>query len=203
MALHSRPERRDFLGSDESRWRTGVPLYGSVRYNSRIATHLFSVALLAGLLPAQEKPKTVEALRKENAALRQQVKTLRAQLDAKMSKASEKVMKIVRIAEGKSFKAAGGRLDLLIEPGKEVSYYRLSWLEGKAHSSLDDEYRKSLAALTQAKRKLDGVKSPSKARVVVDEIECALLDVRRALWKLEQAEKKKAKDHKQSPSSLR
>ena len=52
----------------------------------RIAS-FFSVALLAGLLPAQEKPKTVDELRKENAALRQQVKTLRAQLDALKKKA--------------------------------------------------------------------------------------------------------------------
>ena len=75
-----------------------------------------------------------------------------------------------------------------------MTYTRLWDLEAKAHTSLGNEYSKSLEALTQAKRKLDRVKSPADARVIVDEMERALLDVRRELWKLEQAEKKKAKD---------
>ena len=50
----------------------------------RIASFL-SVALLAGILPAQEKLKTMDELRKENAALRLQVKLLRSQLAAKES----------------------------------------------------------------------------------------------------------------------
>ena len=55
----------------------------------RIASFL-SVALLAGLIPAQEKARTVAELRKENAALRQQVKTLQAQRDAKKNAATRK-----------------------------------------------------------------------------------------------------------------
>ena len=152
---------------------------------------VLSVALLAGLLLAQEKPKTIEELRKENAALRQQVKTLLAQLDAK--KALKKAPKAGRVA-GDQFKW---------NVGVERAIVRLSNLQAKAPTSLGNEYSKSLEALTQAKRKLDGVKSPAEARKFVDEIERALLDVRRALWKLEQAEKKKAKDpaRKQSDSS--
>ena len=102
-------------------------------------TCFLSVALLAGLLPAQEKPQTVVELRRENAALRQQVKTLRAQLGGK----------IVRIVEGKFFKPAAGRLDLVLTPGTEVSYFRSSGFES---------YSKSLEALTQAKRRLDGAR---------------------------------------------
>ncbi len=68
-------------------------------------------------------------------------------------------------------------------------------VEAKAYTSLGVAYRKSLKALTQAKRKLDRVESsPSKARMIVHEIERALLDVRRALWKLEQTEKRRAKE---------
>ncbi len=170
----------------------------------RIASFL-SAALLAGLLPAQEKPKTVDELRKENAALRQQVKTLRAQLGGKTSKASKKAPKAEQKVAWEVFVLdAPVRLDLGGPRRKRITttFVRLWDLEGKAHTSLGAVYRKSLEALTQAKRKLDGVKSPTEARVIVDEIERALLDVRRALWKLEQAEKKKAKDpaRKQSNS---
>ena len=51
---------------------------------------LAAIALLVGLLPAQEKAKTVDRLRRENAALRQQVKALRAQLDAKENAAKRR-----------------------------------------------------------------------------------------------------------------
>ncbi len=49
----------------------------------------------------------------------------------------------------------------------------------------------SPSAPAQATRKLGQIKEPAKARAVVDEMERILGDARRALSKLEQAEKQK------------
>lgn len=155
----------------------------------------FSVALLAGLLPAQEKAKTVDKLRKENAALRQQVKTLRAELDAKKKATNRK-----RLAAAKNQKDAVKEFERLVvltalRNDRQGLLGRLVDAELRAHGRLSKaDYRNSVEKLRRATQKLKPISDPAKAREVADEIERALLDVRRELWKLEQAKKKKAKD---------
>jgi ElaB/YqjD/DUF883 family membrane-anchored ribosome-binding protein len=164
-----------------------------------------SIALLVGLLPAQEKAKTADELRKENAALREQVKTLRAKLDAKkVPSTGEKVEDElpwgvgVKNAVGLRLNVALAKrtlkgLDLVLKPGTEVTFVRLADLEAKTRTG-ECDYRKSVQKLGRATQSLNAINDPTKARKVVDEIERILLDVRRELWKVEQAAKKKEKD---------
>jgi hypothetical protein len=58
----------------------------------------------------------------------------------------------------------------------------------------NSDYLKSVEKLNRATQSLNAINAPSKARSVADKIERALLDVRRELWKLEQAEKKRGRD---------
>ena len=162
----------------------------------RIVSFL-SVVLLVGLLPAQEKAKTVDELRKENAALRQQVKTLRSQLDARKNAANRKAL-----AATKNQKNAAKAFEqiLVVRAQKNLRQALLTQLvqaEVRAQGRLPKGgYRKSVEKLRRATQKLNPINDPSKARKVVDEIERTLLDVRRELWKLEQAKKKKKKTTK-------
>ena len=143
-----------------------------------LTASFLSVALLAGLIPAQEKAKTVDELRKENAALREQVKTLRAKLDAKKNATNKKRLAAATIQEVSA-----------------VTFGLYFQAEVRAQGRLSKtDYRNSVEKLRRATQKLNPVNDPAKARKVADEIERALLDVRRELWKLEQAAKKKAKD---------
>ena len=143
-----------------------------------LTASFLSVALLAGLLPAQEKARTVAELRKENAALRQQVKTLQAQRDAKKN------------AENRESAPKISELEAAIQAAGRGLTIRLVRWDGPLSNG---DYRKSVEKLRRATQKLNPINDSAKARKIVDEIERILLDVRRELWKLEQAGKKKAR----------
>jgi hypothetical protein len=164
-----------------------------------------SFALLPGLLAAQAKLGTVEALRKENAALRQQVKQLRAQIDAKPQRPQAPIQVGwefgVQAAPGKkgnfviakrNRKGGGVGLDLVMQPGTETTWYRISNLGSRLF--FDSTYNKALEKLRDGSGKLNSALAPADARKVVHQLELVLIEIRRALWLFEQAEKTRKKD---------
>ena len=55
---------------------------------------------------------------------------------------------------------------------------------------LRGDYRKAIVALGKARGRLNAESDPKAARRIVDTLTRMLLDVRRELWKVEQAQKK-------------
>lgn len=117
-----------------------------------------SVTLVIGLLSAQEKPKTADELRRENAALRQQVEKLQIQLAAA--------------------KGGGGTQ---VRPAAEPSHF-----SSDAIGSLR-AYELARSALVRATTRLMESATLAQTRRLLDTIERRLLDLRRAVWFLRQA----------------
>ncbi len=181
--------------------------------NCGLVASSLAVALLVGLAPAQEKIKAAEQLRKENAELRKENATLKQKLKALDTRAKKEgkqrqrdvlrdVPEIVkrearkaRDLEAKRRKEGRRRaVEIRIQiKAQEVLLARAlgDAMVQQSPPIPDKDFLKALDALTQARRKLGQVKEPAKAKAVVDEMERILGDARRALWKLEQAEKQK------------
>jgi len=143
---------------------------------------MLSVALLVGLAPAQEPTKTAEQLRKENAELRKENATLKQKLKALDTRARREG---ARRDRERQQRMAAFLLQRQKDNAAEASRAKPS------PPIPDKDFLRALNALTQARRKLGQSKEPAKAKAVVDEMERILGDARRALWKLEQAEKQK------------
>lgn len=149
------------------------------------------LATLSSFAVAQQPSPKLEQLvaknrqlTKRNAALEAELVKLRMKLRLAQVKA-EVQPKIIR------FPAPGVvRPGLVAPPRLQMPVLNPGgWVvtrQAAGNALVQGEYRKALEALTRMRNELGGARDPAVARKILDRMERALLDARRALWQREQ-----------------